>query len=175
MGVHNPVRDFSWPAPLPERPSLKAALDLSPTLPSYPTAKTELRNLLTCYQVLKKENKSVACEAVADIGMSSKWHRNHICEGYCPCLTKTRCESNGYWLFNKFRKPSLAEYFRLQGIPVNRLKIPEGVSERQVRGMIGNSFTVPVIARIMDRLFWSAGLTCEAIHFKGPGIKGIPL
>jgi len=73
------------------------------------------------------------------------------------------------------RPLSLTEYFRLQGIPAHRLKIPEGVSQRQMRGMIGNSFTVPVIAQIMDRLFFSSGLTSELIQCTGSGVKGIVL
>ena len=43
-------------------------------------------------------------------------------------------------------------HVRLQGFPRNRVQAPLGVSERQMRLMIGNSFCVTVVAKIFDRL-----------------------
>lgn len=107
------------------------------------------------------------CDGIADIGMSSNWCQSStpFSIGYAPCLTKSRCESNGYWSFSRQRKLHLSEYFRLQGIYPGRLQRPGDVTEAKMRAMVGNSFTVPVIAKIMDRLFYSAGLTSQPIAF----------
>eukprot|EP00971_Amphidinium_carterae_P045992 905095-Amphidinium_carterae.1 len=74
---------------------------------------------------------------------------------------------------SRMRKLTLQEYFRSQGIPVGRLKIPSKVSERQVRGMVGNAFPVPLVAKIVDRLLYSAGVTSEPSAFEqGTGEDG---
>eukprot|EP00435_Cladocopium_sp_Y103_P038019 s375_g10.t1 len=167
VGVHDPVRDFRWPEP--QAPvSLESALDPQDgSGPEWPRSKTEITNLITCYKKLQDKGQSIRCNGIADIGMSSKWCQSStpFSIGYAPCLTKSRCESNGYWAFSRQRKLHLTEYFRLQGISPGRLQCPEDVTEAKLRAMVGNSFTVPMIAKIMDRLFFSAGLTSQPIAF----------
>ena len=48
---------------------------------------------------------------------------------------------------------------RLQGIPDGRLRLPSGVAERKLRCMVGNSFTVTVVAKIVDRMLWTMNIT----------------
>jgi len=167
VGVHDPVRDFRWPEP--QAPvSLESALDPQDgSGPVWPHSKTEIRNLITCYKKLQDKRQPMRCDGIADIGMSSNWCQSSapFSIGYAPCLTKSRCESNGYWSFSRQRKLHLSEYFRLQGIYPGRLQRPGDVTEAKMRAMVGNSFTVPVIAKIMDRLFYSAGLTSQPIAF----------
>ena len=55
----------------------------------------------------------------------------------------------------------LAEMYKLQGIPVGRVRKPKTVSESQMRGMLGNTFTVPVVARIVDRSLYAVGTLSE--------------
>ena len=178
VGVHDPVRDFRWPEPQ-ALVSLESALDPQDGRgPEWPRSKTEIRNLITCYKKLQDKGQSKRCNGIADIGMSSKWCQSSssFSIGYAPCLTKSRCKSNGYWAFSRQRKLHLTEYFRLQGISPGRLQCPEDVTEAKMRGMVGNSFTVPVIAKIMDRLFFSAGLTSQPIAFDAStGEDGIGL
>eukprot|EP00435_Cladocopium_sp_Y103_P010695 s2915_g2.t1 len=155
VGVHDLVRDFRWPEP--QAPvSLESALDPQDgSGPEWPRSKTEIRNLITCYKKLQDKGQSMRCNGIADIGMSSKWCQSStpFSVGYAPCLTKSRCESNGYWAFSRQRKLHLTAYFRLQGICPQRLQCREDVTEAKMRAMVGNSFTVPMIAKIMDRLF----------------------
>eukprot|EP00971_Amphidinium_carterae_P036179 711194-Amphidinium_carterae.1 len=73
----------------------------------------------------------------------------------------------------RMRKLTLHELFRFQGIALERLRIPAGVSERQVRGMIGNAFNVTVVMQIIDRLLFSSGLTSHPCGFQsGTGEEG---
>ena len=50
------------------------------------------------------------------------------------------------------------EIMRMQGIPAGRLIIPDGMSQLQVGGMAGNSFSVPVVHHILARLLPAVGL-----------------
>ena len=176
--VHAPARDFQWPAPEKDHGNtLENCLDPLVTRrprPQYPTTKTELSNLLAAFQALRDNELSINDKhAVADIGAGWKG-RPAITHGYFPCLLRTRCASNGYWIFSRQRKPHLNEYFRLQGIPPGRLLLPASVSERQMRAMIGNSFTVTTVAAILDRLLFSAGLTTRPLTFQlGTGSDGM--
>ena len=90
--------------------------------------------------------------------------------GHSPCLTKTRCKSSSYYLFSKQRKMNLSEMFQLQGIPAGRVRRPTTVSESQMRGMCGNTFTVPVIARIVDRILYAVGTTSELRRREGEDV-----
>lgn len=173
VGVHAPQRSFQWPEP--QAPvSLESMLDpqLHSAPAEWPTGKTELKNLLAYYKTLKEQGQPAKCSAIADIGMSAGWCRPTFSKGYSPCLTKGRCESNGYWSFSRQRKLHLTEYFRLQGIRPERIARPEGVAESRLRAMVGNSFTVPVIAQIADRLLFSAGLTSQPIAFDASAGQG---
>ena len=109
-----------------------------------------------------------ATEVIADLGggfgaAHGKGHSFGV--GYSPCLTRTRCAAQAYYSFENGRKLRVSELFKLQGVPPKRLCIPQGVSERQVRMMIGNSFTVPVVADILDRALYATGLTKTPMKF----------
>ncbi len=161
------LRDFRWPEPQ-ALVSLESALDLQDgSKAEWPRSKTEISNLISCYKKLQDKGLSMRCRGIADIGMSSNWCESSTTFniGYAPCLTRSRCESNGYWAFSRQRKLRLTEYSRLQGICPGRLQCPEDVTEKKMRAMVGNAFTVPVIAKIMDRLFFSAGLTSQPVAF----------
>lgn len=60
------------------------------------------------------------------------------------------------------RRLSRAELFRLQGVPVDRVHNPAGVSEVHLMGMIGNAWTVPVFSGILRSALLSVGLATLA-------------
>lgn len=159
--------------------SLESALDLQDgSKAEWPGSKTEIGNLISCYKKLQDKGLSMRCSGIADIGVSKNWCQNStpFSIGYAPSLTRSRCQSNGYWAFSRQRKLRLTEYFRLQGICPTRLQCPGDVTENKMRAMVGNAFTVPVIAKIVDRLFFSAGLTSQPVAFDAStGHDGIGL
>ena len=56
------------------------------------------------------------------------------------------------------------EVMRLQGIPDDRLKRPMGVPDSYFRATIGNGFTIPVVAKVIDRILLAIGVTC-GLHY----------
>lgn len=91
----------------------------------------------------------------------------------CPCLTRYHTGDSLYYAFSKGRHVLTNEYFALQGYPRGRIVTPDNISERQIRQMIGNSFCVPVIAMIADRLLFAVGLTDSPKNFTvGSGSEG---
>ena len=61
----------------------------------------------------------------------------------------------------------------MQGFPRGRIKLPDDVTERQLRLMIGNAFCVNVISMLVDRMCYAVGLTDKPVDFvAGTGDAG---
>ena len=65
--------------------------------------------------------------------------------------------AEGDWSFSRQRFLNLTELFRLMNIPDNRITIPQTLSERKVKLMIGNAF-VGLIQRILYQLLPASGI-----------------
>ena len=170
VGVHKPGYKFLWPDQTPA-PNLDAVLDSDVgDHSSLPTTATELQNLAHCMGQLTSDGVSLWANAVGDIGTGFSARVTH---NYAPCLTASRSRSNGYWIFSRWRRFTLQEFYRLQGMPADRLVLPHGVTERQMRGMVGNGWTVTVVASIFDRMLHVCGLTERPRGFElGSGEPG---
>jgi hypothetical protein len=57
----------------------------------------------------------------------------------------------------------LCEMLRLQGVPLGRLVMPIGVSDRDFGQMIGNAFDANVMARLFCRIFYALGYTNRVV------------
>jgi hypothetical protein len=64
-------------------------------------------------------------------------------------------------IFSRGRKMTDVEMFRLQGFPDKRLKRPRNVTKRDIRLMIGNSFTVTIFVRVLSKLLHCMGYNPE--------------
>lgn len=110
--------------------------------------------------------------AVVDLGYGFSQEATAVAIGQCACLTKHHCKSNSFYSLTQQRKLRTHEYLRLQGIPDDRLVIPHGIQESHVREMCGNSFSIPVVGKILERILFSAGLIDNLIRCTGKGSAG---
>ena len=60
-------------------------------------------------------------------------------------------------MFSRGRMMRASEMARLQGITPSRLRRPTQVSKSAFCGMFGNSFTVTVMERLLDKALIAAG------------------
>lgn len=149
---------FKWPRPLPT-PELHKFLDrrVGKGVAGLPTSQGALNNVVDAIgEILANKGDLRRDVYVADIfgGRGPQVMRNLV-----PCLTKARCGAGGHYLVHKNRLMTSSEMMKLQGIPVNRLRRPPSVSERQFNMCVGNAFTVTVFARLLAR-----ALTCTGIR-----------
>ena len=79
-------------------------------------------------------------------------------------ITKSRART-GFWLNSHERFTSTTELLRCQGIDPNFITLPETVSEKQLRAMIGNSFAVSVFQRLLARILRMMGLASPGDPF----------
>jgi hypothetical protein len=99
---------------------------------------------------------------LCDIGggfLNNRGVHHHMTIGYSPCLTRARCSTGSYYIFAEQRNMLTFRMTRLQGITDGRLRLPSGVAERKLRCMVGNSFTVTVVVKIVDRMLWAMKIT----------------
>ena len=174
VGLSHMQRNFNWPA-AHEPVGLRSVLEASPHPSDGPANATELYNLRASLQSLRQNGFTRCPEAVVDLAVG--WQAGpSITYGHCPCLLKGHAASNSYWLLHLNRRFTLAEYFQLQGFPAARAQRPETVSVRQMRGMIGNAYTVTTVSAIFDRMLFSAGWTQAPIKFgRDPGEQGVQI
>ena len=163
-------RTFTWPSHI-QTPSLESFLD--PTEagaePQFPTSKTQLRNLHDVTARLKEEGRLRGAKGIADLGYGFAGANCFRWDG-CPCLTRAHCSGNTFYALSRQRFLRLSEYMRLQGIDAKRLVIPDNVPQSHARQMCGNSFSVPVVAQILDRLLYASGLTDSPFQFTDDGL-----
>ena len=69
--------------------------------------------------------------------------------GKTPCLTAARGGQGGFWLLGHRRMMHVDELPLLQGIDPASTRIHTAVSFRQAGFLIGNAFTLPLIARVL--------------------------
>ena len=84
-----------------------------------------------------------------------------------PCLTRAR--AHGFWLLNRARRMTVLEQARLQGFEgfanaamqmptIKDLKLPQGLSRRQVGQLLGNAMTVTVVREVLRAALTSVGV-----------------
>ena len=111
--------------------------------------RTELRNLFESYKKIKdRGGRPSKDHYILNVGGTSP----HYNLDYSPCLTRSRCGSQGYWLSWLKRKMKVKEMWALQGLP--KRSFPKGVlMDNQLGQIIGNAIPVTLLAKVMSSLF----------------------
>ena len=153
------AKPFAWPAQIPMRP-LKTVLDrVDPKLLKQPRVKmtrTFLRNYLATIKKIKADKGKLTDDYIGDMG-ASKAFGAQLTLGYSPCLTRARAGSSAFFVFSRGRPMTRAEMFRMQGVPPKRIVGPKGITDRDLRLMIGNSNDVHLYARLLARILPAIG------------------
>ena len=158
------LHPFQWPKATADR---RQPLPLADCLdapernfkPEFPTTKTELENLAHILEKLRGSGRSLTADIVVDLGRSTSWRSQAVpADNTAPTICSSRAAANGYYVLCRQRKLRISEYCRLFNIPPRRLRIPADVSENQVRRMIGNTWCIRVVAAVLSRLLYTAGL-----------------
>ena len=72
-----------------------------------------------------------------------------------PTITKVRASAQGFFLLKYQRMTTTDELKRLQGFPASLPKFH--ATDAQMRQMLGNAMTLPVLARVMRMVLGAAG------------------
>ena len=81
--------------------------------------------------------------------------------GHLPCLTASRASRSGYFLWQRARRTSIGEMFRMQGYDIRKhLELnnwPTYMSKSQIGHAIGNGNTTFILELILRQAFISLG------------------
>lgn len=154
----NKVVSFKFPKPVP-CPRLISFLDIN--------IKGDEKLSLPGYE--SKYGSSIWQEdSVLDVGSSERWQSRQ--SDLCPCLIRSRCFSNGYYLPKQLRRLTLAECGRMQGVPRRLLEHIESfltrkgkcahdaAAKKHIMAALGDSMSVNVLMRVLARALPAAGL-----------------
>ena len=88
---------------------------------------------------------------IIEVGQSSG-RKGTMMKGCSPCLTKVRASNGGHWISTHGRYMGTGELLELQHMRRGRIRLPEGVADKDSGGMIGNSMTVAIVEAILAML-----------------------
>ena len=100
---------------------------------------------------------------VLDVGSSQAFR--HPMKNLCPCLTKSCCKADGYYVPKLRRRLSLIEKGRFQSVPRQLIQKmqeradSENFPTREVDAAIGDAMSLAVLMSVMARALDAAGLT----------------
>ena len=157
VAISAPQCPLEWPAAIPMR-SLPSILDAAPCEPrARPTARKAATKIdrveaqLLIHQVSDAERAFMVVNCHSQLGQ--------LFMEATPCLTSARGAQGGFWLLGQHRMMSVGELLRLQGLDPSSTRIASVVSKRQAGSLLGNSFTLPVMARVLVSAFRCMGCT----------------
>ena len=106
--------------------------------------------------------------SVLDVGASEGWQTKM--SDRCPCLIRTRCSADGYYLPKQLRRLTSVECGRLQGVPralvdametfllqKGKCETPE-LARKHVMAALGDGMSINVLMRVLLRALPVAGL-----------------
>jgi site-specific DNA-cytosine methylase len=147
VALLEPRYAWEWPAPIPAStlPSLLADVIHPPT--SRPTAPRAASKVDAALRELDALGTPARARAYVVVNCHSQL--GEIFVQHTPCLTACRGAQGGFWLVAHSRMMTVDELLRLQGIDPASTRITEVLSARAAGLLIGNSFTLTVVGRVL--------------------------
>ena len=147
------VRSFTWPCKVPMI-KLSKFLQGNTGSPCLPTSATAIRNISNLVDGVIAEGGNLNQMWAGDVSQGCKFGTTYSLEK-TPTLTRVRAIAQGFFLLKYMRMTTTDELKRLQGFPVTLPKFP--ASDSQLRQMLGNAMTLPVLARVVRMALAAAG------------------
>lgn len=157
-----------WPQTLKATPQLSKAVPglgkiLGPSLakPLMPTAPVAKAKVLRALRQIAASGHDAQMVPVAINANAIKmtWHVQTT-----TCLTVARAKQGGFWVTSLGRFMSTSEMFRLQGIDPTHLRT-DCVAQTALAGMIGNSFSQPIVELVLRPALVAGGFApCAALR-----------
>ena len=132
--------NFQWPTPKPMQ-YMDDIIVVGVKEPE-PTSETAQRNLKAAQAKLRQKGSTRNSEIFVDINAGSKF--SHMSEDICPCITRARGGTAGFWMMRRHRRLTVSEMALLQG----QDELPyaaAGVSESMAGQCIGNAMSQNVM------------------------------
>ena len=165
VALQAPIRRMvEWPQPLKHRisacrlfPRRHAGGDAAAAAPEVTCARGQALIAKSLEEARAKGYNPETTPIFVDVaaGKSFEQWTAHI----CPCLTRSRGQSGGFWVSTLGRKMTVPELFKLQGIrPADVPWEKSDITRTAIGGAIGNAMSVNVLQRLLPEVCYAAGL-----------------
>ena len=145
---------FDWPGNV-NAPKLSVFLKPNKAPTCNPTSEFAVANLLHLWTSIKEKEKKDPAKEMYCLGIGSTEDRATYMKEQSPTLTRTRCGAGGFFLSAWKRMMTTADIQKLQGFPTSFRR--GSATDRQLRMMMGNAMSIPVLARIQRMVLAAAG------------------
>ena len=152
-----------WPQPMPMR-TLTSFFrkklppnELAQVTP--PSGTVARRNLQVSYDRARRQGiEPLKKPVIVDLWSTNpNWSATRS-----PCLTAGRAKGGGHWISTLGRTMTSEEMMRLQGVDPRRvMRHAKTVSKATLNQVIGNAISVPILERVLEALFFSAGMLSQ--------------
>ena len=161
--VESSIASFKWPRRTECMP-LSALLDpdKSGIERQQPRpGSTAEKHLLQLQRQLAKQGSDAHC--LTPYALDIFGIRARAVAGRVPCLTRTQARTGAFWITTAGGLLTTQEMLRLQSLPDHLVDTAAaaGVSDRQLRQMIGNAMSVNVLVLILSKLLIAMGLAAR--------------
>jgi site-specific DNA-cytosine methylase len=147
IAVLSPAYALEWPAPLPMQALPALLTDNFQPPESRPTAPRAAAKVDAAERELCRLGFSLEERCQVVVNCHSELGKVFVEK--TPCLTAARGAQGGFWLCGHHRMMSVVELLRLQGISPASTQIAAVLSARQAGALLGNAFTLTVVARVL--------------------------
>ena len=155
-------RDFHFPVSLGETVPLNHILHgKSKIVPSRPPASaTNRRNLKTAIREAKRQGYNPELQNIfVDLDASERfasWRHD-----LCPCITRSRAASAGFYITSRKRRLCTAEMLKLQGIRPENVRTYRKMPPTVLNAAVGNAMSACVLERLLPRIAYAIGCIPE--------------
>ena len=159
VAFRSPTHALEWPGQIPMRslPSLLAEDFQSPS--TRPTAPKAIEKIDKVEQQLAHLGLTTAERAHMVVNCHSQLGQLFLEKTHC--LTCARGAQGGFWLLGQYRMMTVDELLRLQGIDPSSTRIASVLKARRAGFLLGNSFTLTVVARVLVSAFRCIGCALQ--------------
>ena len=155
------ISQLEWPEALPHVLPISQVLErtnhrvenVSPA--TSPSIMQRLKAMVQAIEVVGIDPSKVTCFIDVDASATrASWSDEE-----CPCLTRSRARTGGFYLTTHKRRMCTEEMSRLQGMSPSDLPWQRaGLSRTMFNGGLGNGMSVNVLHRLLPRVLQAAGL-----------------
>ena len=125
-----------------------------------PNSATNRRNLQTAIRQAKRKGYDPEVQNIfVDLDASARfagWRHD-----MCPCITRCRGASAGFYTTSRKRRLSTAEMLKLQGIRPENMRKYRGMSPGVLNAAVGNAMPACVLERLLPRIAYAIGCIPE--------------
>ena len=161
--THRPLK---WPKKIPLKYTSKELLGKPNKKAAFPAGIGQATRLLEAMSKIRADQNKYGKLSSGCFFIDIDSVTVAIKKDVCPCITRSRAGSGGFWVPHLKRRMGSKALAQFQGIPLEDLNT-RTISQRQLRLMIGNAWAINVASRVIKQILFALGMATQG-DISGP-------